>query len=251
MRFGEPWSGSGRTATSSVETLLLVAAEAREFAGIRRRCRREARLGWPVRFARAAELGGRRWVFVANGAGALLAGEACEVAWNKQKAKALISTGFCGALDPAIRLGEVFVASQVFTPEGGLALEACLPECPRPHSTGRLISMDHVAQTKEEKKRLRDLGGSAVEMEAAAVGLRARQWGVPFYCVRSVTDLADEDFHLDFNAARGIDGRLSTPRILWAAARRPIPLAFELYRLYHRDKLATRTLGDFLADCRF
>jgi adenosylhomocysteine nucleosidase len=234
-----------------VETLLLVAAEAREFAGIRRRCRREKRLAWPVRFARTAELGGRRWVFVANGAGPGLAGEACEVAWNKLKADALISTGFCGALDPGLRVGEVFVASRVSTPEGRTVLDASSPECPRPSSTGWLISVDRVAQTREEKKQLRDLGGSAVEMEAAAVGMRARQWGVPFYCVRSVTDLADEDFSLDFNAVRRKDGSLSTRRILWAAARRPIPLVFELCKLYHRNQLAVRALGDFLADCRF
>jgi adenosylhomocysteine nucleosidase len=234
-----------------METLLLVAAEAREFAGIRRRCRHESRLAWPVRFARAAELGRRRWIFVANGAGPALAGEACEAAWNKQKAGALISTGFCGALDPRLRVAEIFVASQILTPEGGQALEARPPECPRPSFTGRLISMDRIVRTREEKRRLRDLGGSAVEMEAAAVGLRARRWGVPFYCVRSVTDLADEDIRLDLNAARTKDGRLSTARILWAAARRPNPLACELSRLYHRSKLATRTLGDFLAECRF
>ncbi len=97
-------------------TLLIVAADAREFAGLRRRCRRETRLKWPLRFARAAELNGRRVVLVANGEGAALAGEACEVAWNKQRAEAILSTGFCGALDPALGAGEVLVASRVEAP---------------------------------------------------------------------------------------------------------------------------------------
>jgi hypothetical protein len=108
-----------------------------------------------------------------------------------------------------------------------------------------------VIQTVQEKKRLRALGASAVEMEALAVGHRAAQWGVPFYCVRCITDLAEEGFHLDFNAARAEDGRLLTSRIVWAAARRPATLVPELYRLYRRSRLAARTLGDFLADCRF
>ncbi|HSW49162.1 MAG TPA: hypothetical protein VLH09_03260 [Bryobacteraceae bacterium] len=234
-----------------METLLLVAAEARELAGIRRRCRGEKRLGWPVRFARTAELGGRRWILVANGAGPALAGEACEVAWNKQKADALVSTGFCGALDPALIAGEVFVASRVESPDGKIALDAQLPEGAVPAATGRLISLDRVVQTAEEKAGLRALGGSAVEMEAVAVGLRASRWGVPFYCVRGVTDLANEDLELDFNAARRSDGRLSTAKILWAATRRPHRLAAELYRLNRRSHLAVTALGEYLADCRF
>jgi len=234
-----------------VETVLLIAAEARELAGIRRRCRGEKRLRWPVRFARSAELGGRRWILVANGAGPALAGEACEVAWNKQKADALISTGFCGALDPALMAGEVFVASRVESPDGLVVLEARLPECRTSTATGRLISADRVVRTAEEKAGLRALGGAAVEMEAAAVGLRASKWGVPFYCVRGVTDLAGEDLKLDFNAARAGDGHLSTAKILWAAACRPRPLAAELYRLRRRSRAAARALGEYLADCKF
>ena len=228
-----------------------MAADAREFAGLRRHCRRETRLKWPLRFARAAELNGCRLVLVAHGEGEALAGEACEVAWNKQRAKAILSTGFCGALDPALSAGEVLVASRVEAPDGRLSVEARAPECERPHASGRLFSVDRVIQTVQEKRRLRTLGGSAVEMEALAVGHRAAHWGVPFYCVRCITDLAGEGFRLDLNAARSEDGRLLTSRILWAAARRPAALVPELYRLYWRCRLAARTLGDFLADCRF
>jgi nucleoside phosphorylase len=229
----------------------MVAAEAREFAGLRRLCRGEKRLGWPLQFARRAELRGLRVVLVANGAGPALAGEACEVAWMKQKADALVSTGFCGALDPVLKIGGVFVATSVDAPERGLRLEARKPECGRPHSTGGLVSVNRVVQTIEEKKRLLASGALAVEMEAAAVGQRARAWGVPFYCVRSVTDLAEESFQLDFNAARGEDGRFSTARILREAARQPRQLVPELCTLYRRSRLASRELGEFLADCRF
>jgi adenosylhomocysteine nucleosidase len=238
-------------ATADVETLLLVAAEGREFAGILRNCRHRTRLRWPVRFARSAELGGLRLFLVANGCGAALAGEACEVAWNKQRTSAIVSTGFCGALDPMLGVGDVFVAARVESPDGTVGLDASVPECSRPHSTGRLVSADHVVQTVEEKRELRGRGASAVEMEALAVALRAKHWGVPFYCVRAVTDLAEEGFQLDFNAARDGEGRLSTARILWAVARRPDPLASELLRLYHRSHLAVRALGAFFADCGY
>ncbi|MCL5744818.1 MAG: hypothetical protein M1541_12985, partial [Acidobacteria bacterium] len=209
------------------------------------------RLRRPPRSARAAEPNGCRLVLVANGEGAALAGEACEVAWNKQRPEAILSIGFCGALDPALGAGEVLVASRVEAPDGTLSVQARAPECERPHASGRLFSVDRVIQTVQEKRKLRALGGSAVEMEALAVGHRAAQWGVPFYCVRCVTDLAEEGFRLDFNAARAEDGRLLTSRIVWAAARRPAALVPELHQLYWRCRLAARILGDFLADCRF
>jgi adenosylhomocysteine nucleosidase len=237
--------------TVDVQTLLLVAAEAREFAGLVRHCRQVTRLPWPLRFAREAELNGRRLILVAHGAGPALAGEACDVAWSRAKADAIISTGFCGALDPSLGPGEVFVATRVATPQGPDGLEAQSLDCARSHASGRLLSVNHVVQTAEEKRTLHLLGASAVEMEAAAVGSRAAGWGVPFYCVRGVTDLARESFHLDFNGLRDSDGRLSGGRIAWAAARRPKALVPEVYNLYRRSWLAARAIGDFLADCRF
>lgn len=237
--------------TAEVDAILVVAAEGRELAGILRRCRRRARLHWPVRFARYGELAGRRLFLVANGCGAALAGEACEVAWNKQRAGAILSTGFCGALDPLLAAGDVFIGSRVESPNLSTALDATIPECAIPHAEGSLISTDHVVQTAEEKAQLRSGGAAAVEMEALAVALRAKHWGVPFYCVRAVTDLAGESFQLDFNAARDSKGRLSTAHVLWQAARRPTALVPELLRLYYRSHLAVRALGAAVANCRY
>ncbi len=229
----------------------MVAAEAQELTGILLHCRHSARLRWPVGFARSAELGGMQLFLVANGWGGRLAGEACETAWNKQRVDAVVSTGFCGALDPGLAVGDIFCATRVEDADGTGSVEARSPGCSRRYLSGLLVSIDHVAQTAGEKRELRERGGSAVEMEALAVGLRARQWGVPFYCPRVVTDVAGEDLKLDFNAARNGDGRLSVARLLWAAARRPSPLVSELIKLYHRSHLAVRALGEFFADCRF
>ena len=80
---------------------------------------------------------------------------------------------------------------------------------------------------------------------------RVREWNMPFYCVRSVTDLAEESFRIDLNAARRADGRFSTPRILAAAIRRPITVAPELFELRRRSATAARSLGEFIADCSF
>ncbi len=237
--------------TASNRPLLVVAAEPRELQGILRRCRNVRRLGWPVRYARAAVLEGLDLVLIANGCGERLAGEACEAAWSRRRAAALVSAGFCGALDAGLAAGDIVVADRVIGEDGTVIPAARPADCARPCRTAALISVGRVVLTASEKARLGAAGAVAVEMEALAVGLRARQWGVPFHAVKAVTDTAEEDLKLDLNAARRRDGSLSTMKILVAAARSPRRLAPELIALYHRSHRAAGALGEFFANCRF
>ena len=142
---------------------MLVAAEPREFDGLLRFCSGVRKLAWPVYWARSAESGARQLWMVANGAGAAQAGRAVEVACAACRPEAIVSMGFCGALDPALEIGDVFVATAVDA--AGRRFEVRLPGSDLPHSTGVLASIDHVAQTAEEKQLLRAGGASAVEME--------------------------------------------------------------------------------------
>ncbi len=94
----------------------------------------------------------------------------------------VISTGFCGALDPALRVGEI-VRDGIWTE-------------------------DRVGVTAEDKRRLRQqTGARVVEMEFAAVSAKAAEWGVPCKAIRVVSDTALEDLPLDFNRYRDGDGR--------------------------------------------
>jgi nucleoside phosphorylase len=161
----------------------------------------------------------------------------------------ICNMGFCGALKDDMRIGDIFVAGRVQA--NGAEYSAREPQTARPHHTGVLASIDRVAQTADEKAALRRGGASAVEMEAAGAAATAARFGLPFYCVRSVTDLAGESFHLDLNAALRTDGRFATMQLIAAASRRPLSVLPELLRLGRRSYTAARTLGEFLADCRF
>jgi hypothetical protein len=90
-----------------------------------------------------------------------------------------------------------------------------------------------------------------VEMEAAGVAARAQARGLPFYCIRVVTDLAGETMANDFNAALRADGHFDTMVILREALRRPLARLPELCRLRQRSVRAARVLGDFFANCRY
>lgn len=237
-------------ATVDGNPIVAIAAEAREFEGLLRHASSVSELDWPVQFARRAEIGGASWILSANGPGPRLAGEAADVAARQCEPRAFISTGFCGALDPALDACQVFVASTVEARDQGREFESNPTNVDAPHAQGRLLSVDRVAVTAAEKAALWAEGSSVVEMEAAAVADRAERSETPFYCIRVVSDTARDEMPLDFNLYRDRDGRFSRGRIVAAALMRPASFA-GLVRLDAHCRRASTNLGDFLADCRF
>jgi adenosylhomocysteine nucleosidase len=226
--------------------LVFVAAERRELEALVRHCEGIRRPDWPLDFARIGQLRGAPVALVANGPGSKLAGAAVDLVKEREQMDALISTGFCGGLEPSLGPCEIFVAGEVVG--AGPALS---PTSSLPFKSGKLLSLDRVVWSAKEKRKLAESGASAVDMEALAVGERARQWNVPFYAIRVVSDTCDETFPLDFNQFRGMDGRFSRTRIAGAALKRPVTVMPELMRLNKRTKRAAQALGDFLADSRF
>jgi len=227
----------------------LIAAEPREFSGLLRFCSAMNHLKWPVHWARSATLNGRKVLLAANGAGAARAAQAVEVAKLASSFERVCSMGFCGALDRNLKIGDIFVPDTITSGARRFAVEPA--PTGRPSTAGVLASIDHVAVTAEEKRELRAAGASAVEMEAAGVAAKASELGLPFYCIRSVTDTAEENFVLDYNSVLREDGRFDTIGILRAALKQPAALFPELIRLRRRCQVAAQTLGEFVADCRF
>ncbi len=234
-----------------MKTILLVASDRRELAGVARHCRRLERLDWPLEYAARGELGGQRVLMVANGLGRARAAAAVATACGRERVDAVVSAGWCGALDPELAPGEILVAGEVQAAGETVSYTAGNVVARRGCRCGGLLTVDAVAGKAEEKNRLRRTGAAAVDMEAAAVAAESGRLGVPFFCVRVVLDRAGESFDLDFNAARTQDGRLSRMRILRAVLARPWIRLPELLRWAGRSRRAAQVLGDFLAECSF
>jgi nucleoside phosphorylase len=128
------------------------------------------------------------------------------------------------------------------------------PQAPRHHAprhfSGAIQSIPYVARTAEEKRNLAVTGAIAVEMEAAGIAARAKIHGLPFYCIRAVTDLAGETLANDFNKALRLDGHFDTILILKGTLRQPMVRLPELFRLRKRCVRAAHVLGDFFAYSR-
>lgn len=210
--------------------ILFIASDSREFEGAMRHWTEVEPLNLPVHWSRVANWKKRRIVAIANGAGA----ERAALAANAVPYKTLCNIGFCGALDPKLQIGDIVVADWWLQ-----------PRTPKRFVSGKIASLDHVAQTAEEKRWLRDQGYTAVEMEMA--GLENR----PCYCIKSVSDLADESFSNDFNAAMQPDGRMNIRKLLLAACTQPFTRIPELKKFGERAKIASKSLGDFLETCEF
>lgn len=237
-------------------SILFVASEAAELKPFAQRLEGLRKLSWPIDYAEEGISGGRRLILVANGAGPLLAAKATEVAiravmgaeLSSSRLEAVISTGYCGALEPALGLYEVIVATEVLDIIKGERIPCGSVDGKA--TRGVVLSQDRIANNAEEKQRLfSETGACAVEMESSGVALRANRAGLPFYCIKVISDIAAESFAFDLNRMRTKEGKVARGKIMMHALARPV-LVPGLLRLKRRTEKAAQTLGEFLVSCR-
>ncbi|MEP7352168.1 MAG: hypothetical protein ABI824_02950 [Acidobacteriota bacterium] len=225
-----------------MQTWLIVAAEALEFNGIVKRAKAVGRLDIEdVAFAREVAWQEFRWILVANGPGPRLVDRALRsIARKGMEFDAVMSTGLCGALDPDLHVGDIVISG-----EHGVRSSLQFVQ-------GEIWSVDRVVVTRGGKRSLyEETKASVVEMESATVAEHARRWGLPFRCVRVVSDSADHNLPLDFNVYRDADGRFLRGKIALAAMARPFTAIPGLLRLDANCREAADKLGEFLAHCEY
>jgi adenosylhomocysteine nucleosidase len=140
--------------------------------------------------------------------------------------RAIVAAGFCGALDPALRVGDLIAAEEVVDEASGERHRAD-PGLLRaaPGRRGTMVSAVRLARTPADRRRLE---GTAVDMESAALARAAAASGTPFLALRAVTDetrhrLPDLDRVMDaagrLTPGAGMAHFLLHPRELPALAR--------------------------------
>src|SRR4051794_33796782 len=151
--------------------ILMVAADRMEFPGILAHSTVTTPIAVAVDWSRSARLDNHELVLAANGAGGKRAASAVDAALERFPAEAIVSTGFCGALAPELKVADVVVGTAISA--GSRTFPALHPVTNRRHHKGVVCSINYVAQTASEKQRLHAGGASAVEMEAGGVADRA------------------------------------------------------------------------------
>ncbi len=150
----------------------------------------------------------------------------------------MLTCGFTGGLSPDLKLGDVafeigrrrdeFHESPIENetgirgahPSEKLSLrEKLLAAGAKP---AKFFCADRIATTVAEKKKLRvETGADAVEMESAAIHAVCHERGIHCATVRVISDTANEDLPLDFNALAKPDKSLDFGRLAWAIVKSP------------------------------
>lgn len=230
--------------------LLILAAEKRELSGIPA----EPVPNASIRFLAKTTLHNQSVLLAANGPGRPNAASALKALADQYLLSGVVSSGYVGALDASFAVGDIVVPSAVRDArsqvEYPVSLQVVPPNDVR-FQTGRLVTIDRVAQTADEKRALaRDHAASAVDMEASGVFEAAQSLGLPAAAVRVVSDRADVDFPFDFNRARRPDGTFSGWKIVRQAGWKPYDWR-RLLQLKRDADVASRSLTAFLSQCRF
>jgi hypothetical protein len=171
---------------------------------------------------------------------------------NATSPKLVFTCGFAGGLNPDLKLGDVVfeignrkseIGNQLETPHV-VSYEKLVAAGAKP---AKFFCADRIATTVAEKKALRaETGADVVEMESAAIQLVCAERGIPCITVRVISDTANEDLPLDFNALAKPDKSLDFGKLAWAIAKSPGKIG-ALMALQKKTSFAANQLSAVLA----
>lgn len=138
----------------------------------------------------------------------------------------ILSTGFCGGVDPSLRTGEIVLAEQILYQQEEITVnhalvsraQQALKDAGIGVVSGRTSCTEKMASKVDEKSNLRKKGVIAVDMESGILARLAKVKGIDFLMLRGVLDPASSS--LPFTTNKCIGGSivmhpLASLRLLW------------------------------------
>ena len=189
-------------------------------------------------FIPRSERGGsiQGWI---TGMGRRNAAESLREAVAAVRPERVLTCGFAGGLNPDLPLGTV-----LYDHDYDAGVEEALSDLgARP---AKFHCSRRVAITAAEKRMLWETTeADAVEMESSVIRNLCREWHIPSATIRVISDPADEDLPLDFNALMTSEDNIHYGRMALAilASPRKIP---QLIAFQRQTVTAARELGRVL-----
>ena len=177
---------------------------------------------------------------ILTGMGGRNAERAIRDAFARFSPRRVFSCGFTGALNPSLRIGDC-VFDSATTPADVAPQLIRLKAVPVTfHCASR------VAVTAAEKSELhKTTGADVVEMESKVIHAFCAARNVECVTLRVISDAADEDLPLDFNALMTAEQELSAFKLAFAILGSPQKIP-KLIRLGHNSAHAAKELAHAL-----
>jgi adenosylhomocysteine nucleosidase len=153
----------------------------------------------------------------------------------------VFSWGWAGALRANLPAGAAYNTAGVIDARTGERFH-----CEAGAGAEWLVTSPVVADEHEKRRLAAAYGAGLVDMEAAAVARLAQMRGIPFYCIKGVSDGLGARLP-DFNRFIGPDGKFALARFVLFAATRPIYWS-ELIRMGENSGRASEQMAKALSE---
>ena len=151
----------------------------------------------------------------------------------------IVSVGICGGLRDGSNVGDLVVPCEVVTADG--QLWKCEPIALS--AAGRLLSVNRIVSSVEEKRRLHiEHAADIVDMEAASIAAICAERGIPFAAIKAISDTASESLPTELEQIAP-NGQVRIGKLLFAMGKRPRLIA-DLLRLQRTTSIAIARLGE-------
>jgi len=151
----------------------------------------------------------------------------------------VISIGWAGALTDQCETGQAYNLAGVIDAVTGERFN-----CDAGSGPHWLVTSPRVADEAEKRHFAAIYKAALVDMEAAAVGRLAAARGIPFYCIKGVSDSLKARLP-DFNRFIDSDGQFQTPKFVLFALLRPW-LWPALVRMGENSRKASQNMAERL-----
>ena len=174
-----------------------------------------------------------------TGMGASNAERMIRAALEKVHPRRVFTCGFAGALNPNLRIGDVVFATNVSPPIAQRLQSAGAKQVV-------IVCVERILITAAEKCALRSqTQADVVEMESAIIERVCREAGVECVTLRAISDTAQEELPLDFNALMTHDQKLNPLKLALAILKAPQKIP-RLLRLGKNSSIAAEKLANVL-----
>jgi len=144
----------------------------------------------------------------------------------------LVSYGYAGALDPALRAGDLVVGLSIsneqttLNSDGG-GVQQLISEIDKTNDvrarSSLLYAAPSIVKSTMQKSALRRKGGwDAVDMESFAIGCAAQQHGLAFLIIRAIADTANEALPDSLPKLVDERGTIRRTTALWEILKNPL-----------------------------